>query len=156
MPLKLNVGLSRKVTDNNYGSRGANVNVEMELDSSVITEPTKFQERIRQLFGMVRSSLATELNGGGHDAEKNTPAPSPNQAGGSGGSRNGGSRSSSPRPATQSQVKAIYAIARSQRRDLGPYLQAQFGVRKPEELDLKRASQVIDALKAEAKDGRCA
>jgi hypothetical protein len=66
MPLKLNVGLSRKVGEANYGSRGASVNVEMELDSSVVAEPGKLQERIRQFFGVVRASLAEELNGNGH------------------------------------------------------------------------------------------
>jgi len=47
MPLKLNVGLSRKVGDTNYGSRGASVNVELELESSLVGEPAKLQERIR-------------------------------------------------------------------------------------------------------------
>ena len=35
MPLKLNVGASRKVGDNNYGSRGASINLEMELDGTL-------------------------------------------------------------------------------------------------------------------------
>ena len=29
MPLRTNVGVSRKVSDNNYGSRGASVNLEV-------------------------------------------------------------------------------------------------------------------------------
>jgi len=65
MPLKLNVGASRKVTDNNYGSRGASVNLELELDASLVAEPQKLQERIRDLFDLVRTSLAEELNGHG-------------------------------------------------------------------------------------------
>ena len=33
--IKLNVGACRKVTDNHYGSKGGNVNIELELDSSL-------------------------------------------------------------------------------------------------------------------------
>src|SRR4051794_40846628 len=66
MPLKLNIGLSRKVGEANYGSRGASVNVELELESALIGEPVKLQDRIRQLFSVVRTSLAEELNGNGH------------------------------------------------------------------------------------------
>jgi hypothetical protein len=36
MPLKLNVGLSRKIGEENYGSRGASVNLELELDAGCI------------------------------------------------------------------------------------------------------------------------
>ena len=50
MPLKTNVGVSRKVADNNYGSRGASVNLEVELDSTLINDPERFHERIRQVF----------------------------------------------------------------------------------------------------------
>ncbi len=36
MPMKLNVGLSRKVGEPNYGSRGASVNLELELDAALV------------------------------------------------------------------------------------------------------------------------
>src|SRR5205814_5343968 len=65
MPLKLNVGASRKVTDHNYGSRGASVNLELELDAALASEPQKLRDRIRKLFGLARAALAEALNGGG-------------------------------------------------------------------------------------------
>jgi len=68
MPLTLNVGLSRKVADNNYGSRGASINVELEVESAVANEPGKLKDRIRQIFGLVRESLVEELNGNGSGA----------------------------------------------------------------------------------------
>src|SRR5262245_46559043 len=62
MPLKINVGLSRKIGEANYGSRGASVHVELEADSTLVSEPAKFQQRIREVFSLVRASLAEELN----------------------------------------------------------------------------------------------
>jgi hypothetical protein len=91
MPLKLNIGLSRKIGEANYGSRGASVHVEMELDSSLVSEPARLQERIRQLFGLVRSSLAEELNGHSNGQP----------LAGNGTQSNGGQQGSTRRPATQ-------------------------------------------------------
>jgi hypothetical protein len=61
MPLKTNVGISRKVADNNYGSRGASVNLEVELDSSLVQEPERLQDRIRQVFRLAQQSVEEEL-----------------------------------------------------------------------------------------------
>lgn len=147
MPMKLNVGLSRKIGEANYGSRGASVNLEMELDSGLVLEPAKLQEKIRQLFGLVKTSLAEELNGGNHGqtAPANAPA---------NGNGQNPQRSSQPRPATQSQVKAIYAIARQYRLRLDNILKDRFQVERPEDLTIKEASSIIDELKkSEAKRG---
>ena len=62
MPLKTNVGLSRKVGDSNYGSRGASVNLEVELDSSLLQEPERLLDRIRQLFRLAQQSVDEELS----------------------------------------------------------------------------------------------
>ncbi len=71
MPIKTNVGVSRKIADNNYGSRGASVNLEVELDSSLIQEPERLQERIRQVFRLALQSVDEELarqnSANGHD-----------------------------------------------------------------------------------------
>src|SRR5688572_2400426 len=105
MPLTLNVGLSRKVGEANYGSRGANINLEMELDSAIASEPARLQERFRQLFNLIRTSLNEELSNG-HTNGGVDHGPHSN---GSGTNGNGASE----RAATQSQVKAIFAIAKA-------------------------------------------
>jgi len=61
MPLKTNIGVSRKVADNKYGSRGASVNLEVELDSTLINEPERFHDRIRQVFRLAQQAIDEEL-----------------------------------------------------------------------------------------------
>lgn len=146
MPLKLNVGASQKVADQNYGSRGASVNLEIELDSSLVTDAAKLQERIRQLFGLVRTSLAEELNGNGN-ALSNGNGNGNGQAQPTDGNGHGASRSGGQRQATQSQVKAIHSIARNRRIDIAQFLSTRFHVSRPDDLSIKEASQVIDDLK---------
>ena len=62
MPLKTNVGVSRKVSDNSYGSRGASVNLEVELDTGLIQQPDRFMERVRQVFRLAQQAVDEELN----------------------------------------------------------------------------------------------
>ena len=78
-------------------------------------------------------------NGNGH-----SKAPTNGNANGNGASRNGGQRQ-----ATQSQVKAIHAIARNRRIDIAQFLNDRFRVDRPDDLNIKEASQVIDELKGE-------
>jgi hypothetical protein len=160
MPLKLNVGLSRKVGDANYGSRGASVNFETELDSSLAGDPAKLQQRIRDLFNLCRSAISEELNGGnghfqqpvvqngnGHQRPNHAindsqqpPVERPAQP------ANG---SSKLRLATVSQIRAIRGICGRRRLNLDQMLTARFHVRRPEELTLRDASDLIDELKGE-------
>jgi hypothetical protein len=153
MPLKLNVGASRKITDDHFGSRGASVNLEIELDSSLVGDSDKLQERIRHLFSLVRQSLAEELNGanGQHPPPRNAsrqaaaPSPSANGAKSANGQSNGTGRLATPR-----QVKALYAITKQQGTDLHKLLRNRFDVEQPEELSLKAASSLIESLKSDA------
>jgi hypothetical protein len=149
MPLKLNVGLSRKVGEPNYSSRGASVNVEQEVDSSLVTDPGKLKEHIRNLFALVRAAVAEELNNGnGHHAPaiQTTPVDGQQNAGPTSGGRST-SQPSNTRRATSNQVKAIYAITRSQNINLQQLLSERFGTNRPDELMIAEASQLIDELK---------
>ena len=135
MPLKLNVGLSRKVGEANYGSRGATVNLEIELESSLVSQPDQLHDRIRQLFRLAKSSVDEELNGhssGNSSGEQESRA-----------TANG-------RPATQSQVRAIHAISDRQKTDLVGLLRGRYQVERTEDLSLKDASDLIDYLKGSA------
>jgi hypothetical protein len=154
MPLKLNIGASRKVTDNNYGSRGASVNLEMELDTTLATDPPKLQEKIRYLFQVARTSLAEELNGAGHHANgQSGPAgkgepPSGDPAVTNGDGRQHNWQDPAPRRSTASQCKALHAIARAHSIHLGDYLHHYYQAFRPEDLTIRQASEAIDNLKA--------
>jgi hypothetical protein len=146
MPLKLNVGASKKVGEANYGSRGASVNVELELDSNLISDPAKMKDKIRQLFALVRTSLAEELNGSnGHATQRPSAQPAPQPV--TPHQEANGEQRSVTRPASPAQIKAIYAMARRVGVDLGALLLTRFQVRRPDDLTLRQASSVIDELK---------
>jgi hypothetical protein len=129
MPLKLNIAISRKVGERNYGSRGATVGLEMEVDSSLVDQPRELHQRIARLFRLAKASVDREL-AAQTDAYNRTAAEAPH-----------------PRPATANQVRAIHAIAKQQELDLGDQLRKRFGVCRPDDLSLDEASQLIDAFK---------
>jgi hypothetical protein len=150
MPMKLNLGLSRKIGEANYGSRGASLYLEVELDSALLAEPVQLHERVRQLYSWVRRSVTEELQGNG----QTHPAPSLNGSApvhGTGTSHGNGSApepaSERPRPVTAAQIRAITAIAHRQKIELGSYLKDRVGVDSVDELSIKEASQIIDEMK---------
>jgi hypothetical protein len=138
MPLKLNIGLSRKVGEPNYGSRGASVNLELELESGLLSNPTRLQEQIKHLFGMVKVSLAEELNGGSHPPANGAAAQSAPLS---------TNQSSAARMATPARIKALYALTRQQGVEMPAFLQQRCQVNRPQDLSLKQASSLIDTLK---------
>ena len=155
MPLKLNIGLSKKVGEANYGSRGASINVEIELDSAIVGEPDRLQERIRQMFHLAKQSIDEELHAPVEPASSHgnnsTSGQSRHSAGPNNGQRqssNGnGRRTSNPPPATASQVRALHAIANRQRLNLEAALRDRFNVDRPDALTIAEASEMIDEMK---------
>ncbi len=61
MSVKLNIGLSRKVGEANYGSRGASINLEVELDNGMLNNPDQLRERVHDLYVLARQSVDEEL-----------------------------------------------------------------------------------------------
>jgi hypothetical protein len=153
MPVKLNIGLSRKVGEANFGSRGASVNLEVELDSGIVSDQQRFQERVRALYAQARQSINAELDLPSEGPAIEQPVV---QRNGHASAHNGKSSHSRQEGgcATQSQVRAIFAIARRNRLDPKNLVLERFGLERPEDLSIRDASSLIDDLKRGVIGGR--
>lgn len=167
MPLKLNVGFSRKAGEPGFGSRGANLNLELEVDSTLVAEPDRLQARIRELFGLAKASVDEELRGapsspnapGQHatgQAADNTRQQHANGRSGATRSANGAYRSNgngrqtanNPPPATASQIRALNAICNRLELNLEAVVENRFNLSDAATLTVAEASQLIDELNA--------
>lgn len=136
MPVKLSVGLSRKVGEPHFGSRGATVGLEVAVDVELIRDPQRLQQHLAYLFRLARQSVDLELR------DRRGPDTNPG---------NNVQRPACPtttRPATPRQTRAIRAIASRFELDLPAQLRDRFGVARPDELSLSQASELIDAWNA--------
>ena len=131
--IKLNAGVSRKVGEPNYGSRGASVNVELELESSVVNDTEALYEKIRRLFALAKKSVDEEL---GISASVTSNGGAPGRTAPNGETR----------PATEKQKHAIAAICSENGIDGDQESMALFS-RPVAGLTLPQASQLIDRLK---------
>jgi hypothetical protein len=62
MPLRLNIGLSKKLGLPDYGSLGASCNVDIELDATLLqTDPEAFQRHARNAYDACRRAVQEEL-----------------------------------------------------------------------------------------------
>ena len=161
--LKLNAGLSRKIGQPDYGSRGAMVNVEIELPTEVLKDAEKLRRQVRGVFETLRAAVDEELgvtpgptidpreerrrptadvrrNGAGHGGNAHTPNGDGYAANGRGGL-----------PCTEKQVRALHAVSRRAGADLTAELRRS-GVTTAEELSRRQASEMIDGLKGRVPD----
>ncbi len=73
MPLTLNVGMSRKLGQPDYGSIGASCNVSVELDVSLLTgDPDGFQRHVRNAYAACSRAVNDELA-----RQSSAPLPAP-------------------------------------------------------------------------------
>lgn len=144
MPLTINVGLSRKASKD-YQSSGTSINLTAELDQALLARPDELQSQIGALYQQAEDALARQ-------ASRPASAPTgsqdqPNAAHGGNGQGGNGRGNGRVAAMTQSQSRAIRAIA--QRLGIDPATEClrAFGW-ELNRLSIRDASSVIDHLKA--------
>ena len=220
MPMKLNVGFSRKIGEPNYGSRGASIHLEVKLDSGVLCDPDNMRACVHRLYALARQSVNDELqrtdvdtsqepvseenpgeaspepvvhrepidngkchgqhkqrnvendsagqfqplasqpangrangashNSAGHTVSRTAEPVTNGDANHRNGSANGHTNRIEVARATQSQIRAIFAIAKRQGLDPHTVISERFRVHRMEDLTIREASAIIDELKSGA------
>jgi hypothetical protein len=166
VPLRLNLGVSRKVGLPDYGSVGASCNVEVELDSALLERDlNEFHARVRDVYVAAHQAVHDELARlqAPAPAPREPTAPQPHRSASNGhavddGRAHANGHADGPpagrprprRPATEKQVRAICTIAARQHADLAGLLK-EYGVAQPEDLSIRQASDLIDALNKAAR-----
>ncbi len=154
--LKLNCGFSRKVGEANYGSRGASVNLELEIATEAAQNPESLNDKIRRLFALAKKAVDDELNGQPTGNRTDSPEfPSEPEGNGNGDASRGGNGSAA-RPggngdaATNKQTKLILDLGRARKMSMSVIerlCQETTGVSDVYGLSKKQASAIIDRLK---------
>jgi len=128
MPLQINVGLNRKLS-HNYNSEGVSINLTAELDQALLTKPAELQQKIDYLYAEAHNAIDRQLG-------QSASAPQ----------RDNGNGEQKFSPATQSQLRAINAIAARLNIDATDECRHEFGL-DLNRLSIREASQLIDHLK---------
>ena len=166
MPLKLNIGLSQKIGQPDYGSLGASCHVEVELEGALLRDDLDgFHRHVRNLFVTCRQAVNDELarqtsdSTGNRSRPAGQPEPQPTASranGNSSSGNNGNGNGSNGHRASQKQRNYANQLAGQipglGARRMESLSQKMFG--KPvADLASLDASALIDTLKA-IKDGQ--
>lgn len=162
MPLKLNIGLSKKLGQPDYGSLGASCHVEVELEASLLrSDLDGFHRQVRTAFIACSQAVNDELSrqserrdvASGASTHNHSPSSHGN---GNGHNQNNGSGNGNGHQASDKQFNYARRLA-SQIPNLGrlELLVDQMFGKAINELTGFEASSLIDQLKA-MKDGQVA
>ena len=132
-----NVGLSRKIGQANYGSKGGSVNLEVEVAD---LDHTKLRESIHKLFSLAKQSLEDELGNDGVDVQDKPVVQISAQPT---GQTLQDAVATHGKLVSGKQLSFLQNLARTQRRNLEKECLDEFDT-YPERLTSKQASTLIE------------
>ncbi len=135
--IRLNVGLSRKIGQANYGSKGGSVNLEVEVAD---LDHTKLRESIHKLFTLAKQSLEDELGQDGVDVQDK---PVVQVSVKPEGQTLQEAVVNNTKQATAKQLGFLQSLAKTQRRNLEQECEKAYQT-FPERLTSKQASTLIE------------
>lgn len=161
MPLKLSIGQSRKVSQD-YNSRGYSINLDVELPADAAGDPATITTTAEQLYDLCDQLLERQIAGASNErpAQNGTgrrtysrrkPTDHSNGNGRTNRSKRSGSQ---PRRLTNAQERAIHTMAGRLDQDADEWATHEFAVDGVTNLNVRQASQMIDALKSELEHHR--
>ena len=146
MSLMINVGLSRKASEN-FQSTGTSINITAELDQSLLGRPNQLQEEIDHLFGQASDALDRQSDRLQAETDKLGSTSTHGRDGRPNGSDSGHTNTNGQAavPITQAQSRAITAITRRLGIDAASECHNAFGWDLAK-LSIRQASEFIDHL----------
>ena len=135
--IRLNVGLSRKIGQANYGSKGGSVNLEVEVAD---LDHTKLRDAIHKLFTLAKQSLEDELGQDGADVQDKPVVQVSVKPEGQNLQE---AVTANCRLASGKQLSFLQNLARTQRRNLEQECEQAYQA-LPERLTSKQASTLIE------------
>lgn len=139
MAVKATCSFTQKLGQPDFGSVGAGCEIELELDSRLLSQdPVELQAQLDVAYLVCRQAVSGQL-----DAFQR-PLSVPER-------ESGGSSSQRPsRPATQAQTRALWAICKDHGLSLESLCRDEFDVASADCLSIAQASHLIDKLKRTA------
>ena len=153
--IKLSANVSKKVPipGLEYSSQSFNAGMEVEVASNITRGDLK--EKYHELYRILEDSIREQIEAAGDTPQQTAPSQRPqkperrsggNGRGGNGRGGNGNGGNGGFKKATEAQARAVFAIARSNGRQMDDVLQP-YGVSSPYQLSIGDASTLIDTLK---------
>ena len=144
MAIKAIVSFTQKLGQPDYGSVGAGCEIEVELDSALLSrDPSELRGQLDIAYLTCRQAVSTQLQ------PFERPASAPARA----LTHSDPSSQRPSRPATQSQQRALWAICNQHGLNLESVCRDEFDVPAADCLSIAQASSLIDKLKTEVVGG---